>query len=140
MFEISRFIATIDVLRQSINKELPSQQIVLFLTVVQQPGITMPELCRQLKMPQGSVSRNVKALSDYTERVNGVLVRKGHGLLMTESDVYNPHSLAVYPTAKGKDTAAALAAELGRERRSSMGVDGGRNYGARVRFDAGSRG
>lgn len=113
MHEIARFAASVQILRQSLSKELPSQQIVLFLTVVQRPGITMPELCRQLNMPQGSVSRNIKALSDYAERVGGVLVPKGYGLVRTEPDRFNPHCLAVYPTAKGQRLAQSLAAALG---------------------------
>ena len=113
MHEIARFAASVQILRQSLSKELPSQQIVLFLTVVQRPGITMPELCRQLNMPQGSVSRNIKALSDYAERVDGVLVTKGYGLVKTEPDRFNPHCLAVYPTAKGQRLAHSLATVLG---------------------------
>ena len=112
MHEIARFAASVQILRQALSKELPSQQIVLYLSVVQQPGITMPELCRQLNMPQGTVSRNVKALSEYAERIDGVLVVKGYGLIRTEPDCSNPHCLAVYPTGKGIKLAHSLAAAL----------------------------
>ena len=49
----------------TIYYELPLQQIMLFLQVAVHDGVTMPELTKLTKMPQGSVSRNIKALGTY---------------------------------------------------------------------------
>ena len=95
------------------------QQLVLFLTVVENPGITMPELVDLLGMPQGTVSRNVKALSHYVVWQDGVAVPHGRNLLRTQADEDNRHVLAVYPTGRGEALAREIAqGALGRRRRA----------------------
>jgi DNA-binding MarR family transcriptional regulator len=74
----------------------------LLLAVAETPGITMTELIRTLDMSQGAVSRNVKLLSLFIERVDGTAVARGAGLLRTEP-VGEGRSLAVYLTEKGED-------------------------------------
>jgi len=103
MSEISRMFAALEFLRRRLNKGMPSQHVALLLAVAENPGITMPELCRLLDMPQGTVSRNVKVLSHYVERgEDGVARPKGHGLLRTQPDRENALALAVHLTGKGE--------------------------------------
>ncbi|NCO52603.1 MAG: MarR family transcriptional regulator [Deltaproteobacteria bacterium] len=108
MNDVSRFIKAIELIRKSVHRELPVQQLVLFLAVIEKPGITMPELVERCDMPQGTVSRNVKALSHYVVWKGGVAVPQGRNLLHTQTDTANHHVLAVYPTGRGE----ALAQEM----------------------------
>ena len=102
MKEISQIAKVVEHLRQNVNKDLPSQHIAIFLAVAENPGVTMPELIRQLDMPQGTLSRNVKLLSRFMERDNGVSILKGHDLLRTEPVPTGRHALAVHLTENGK--------------------------------------
>lgn len=132
MKEISRLLAAMELLRKRVNKEMPSQHIALLLTVAQSPGITMPELVQALGMPQGTVSRNVKVLSNYVEHEKGVTRRKGRNLLRTQPDHENRQVLAVFLTGRGEALVEELARTLSppaeRERGYAEGRDpaGGR--------------
>jgi DNA-binding MarR family transcriptional regulator len=95
-------IAALDDFRSRVHKDMPVQHVVLLLAVAETPGITMTELIRALDMSQGAVSRNVKLLSLFIERVGGTAVARGAGLLRTEP-VGEGRSLAVYLTEKGED-------------------------------------
>ncbi|PLY00107.1 MAG: hypothetical protein C0623_07950 [Desulfuromonas sp.] len=108
--EIATLSCVIDMLRRQVNKDLPSQHIALLLAVAQKPGITMPELCKQLEMPQGTVSRNVKLLTHFcAKNGGGSVTRKGYGLLETEKSSANRYQLAVFLTNKGKELVEELA-------------------------------
>lgn len=102
MEELARMTAAMELLRKRVNKGMPGQQMCLLLTVAVRPGVTMQELTRLLDMPQGSVSRNIKALSYYREHENGVSKLKGRGLLYTSPAENGSHALAVYLTPLGK--------------------------------------
>ena len=82
--EIKKLSRVVNLFRRELNKDLPSQHIAMLLTVAMQPGITMPELCKELDMPQGTVSRNVKLLSSGSGRNGSDSARKGYGLLETD--------------------------------------------------------
>lgn len=101
MQEINRLIGVVEILRKSIRKDMPSQQIALLLTVAENPGVSMPDLCEMLDMPQGTLSRNVKALSSYVDRSGRIAEVRGQGLLFTEQCRANRHALAVFLTEKG---------------------------------------
>ncbi|ORJ53222.1 MarR family winged helix-turn-helix transcriptional regulator [Geothermobacter hydrogeniphilus] len=121
MSDISRMFAAIEFLRRRLSKAMPSQHFSLLLAVAENPGITMPELCRLLDMPQGTVSRNVKVLSHYVERGDDAVLRpRGHGLLRTQPDRENPLALAVFLTGKGE----ALVEEVNRILHSGQGSHG----------------
>jgi len=107
--EISSLLKILELVRSKIHRELPLQQLVLFLTVVENPGITMPDLVELLGMPQGTVSRNVKALSHYVVWQDGMPVPFGRNLLRTQADEDNRHALAVYPTGRGEALAREIA-------------------------------
>ncbi len=100
--EIQRFAEAIRLVQKQTRRNVPAQQIQMFLLVGANPGITMPELGRALDMPQGTVSRNVKALSQYLEWVDGEQRRQGYGLLYAELDEVGSQTLAVYLTDAGK--------------------------------------
>ncbi|MCF6180010.1 MAG: MarR family winged helix-turn-helix transcriptional regulator [Geopsychrobacter sp.] len=112
MTEIHRLFEAVELLRKSVKKDMPSQHISILLTVSQRPGITMLELCQILEMPQGTLSRNIKILSHFLVRENGVAKGGGLGLLYTEQDLDNPHTLAVFLTDKGRTVVAELACTI----------------------------
>ena len=89
--QLTQLSDVITCLRTELNKDLPIQHIALILTVVQQPGISMQDLMGRLGMPQGSVSRNVKLLSDKA---------RGYSLLRNEQDLINRKQVVVHPTEK----------------------------------------
>ena len=113
MQEISKLSRVIDILRKQLNKDLPSQHIAILLAVAQQPGITMPELCRLLDMPQGTVSRNVKLMSYYFDKSNGGQARKGYGLLETDQATANRYQLSVFLTTEGERLMKRLIMTMG---------------------------
>lgn len=110
---MSRLLNVLKFLRGRLNRDLPIQQAVLLLTVAENPGITMPELMVALDMPQGTVSRNVKALSHSVSLQNGIAVPRGYGLVRTMPSVDNRHVLAVYLTGRGEALVEELAQRLG---------------------------
>jgi len=125
MKEISRLLAAMELLRKRVNKEMPGQHIALLLMVAENPGITMPELVQALGMPQGTVSRNVKVLSNYVEYEEGVARRKGRNLLRTQPDHENRQVLAVFLTGRGEALVEELAKTLNPSpERESRFVDG----------------
>ena len=107
--EIVGLLAAIEGFRARIDRALPSQQISLLLTVARQPGITMSELVEVLRMPQGSVSRNVKSLAQFCVRSRwGQLKPAGYDLLTTRPSDENPKKLAVFLTQKGEEIIAEI--------------------------------
>jgi len=108
MGEIERLLAAVEMLRKRVHKEIPSQHIALLLAVAENPGVLMPDLCRQLNMPQGTLSRNVKVLSHYVERRNGLLHPCGRNLLRTQPDPGGTNCLAVYLTGRGETVVTEL--------------------------------
>jgi len=115
MSEIDRIFKVVEHLRKNVNKDFPSQHVAIFLAVAQNPGITMPELIRQLDMPQGTLSRNVKLLSRFMEHENGKSSLRGHDLLRTEPVPTGRHALAVYLTDKGEFLLRELQDIMGEE-------------------------
>ena len=89
--QVLQLTEVIAYLRSELNKDLPIQHIAMILAVVDQPGISMQALMEHLDMPQGSVSRNVKLLSNQG---------RGYDLLRTEQDEINRKQVVVHPTDK----------------------------------------
>ncbi len=112
MTEISRLFEAVEMLRKHVKKDMPSQHISLLLTVSQHPGATMPELCELLDMPQGTLSRNVKALSSHVGRSERLASVQGLDLLYTEQDKTSRHARAVFLTEKGRMVIDELTAVL----------------------------
>lgn len=100
---------------KSIGAEIPIQQQLLLITVAQNEGKTMPELQELLGTPQGTLSRNVKALGVYLvtdpknprEKIMG-----GYDLLITRPDLSNRKALAVYLSPRGEEIIRELTAAL----------------------------
>lgn len=95
IFKINRIVAYI---REQVSNDLALPQLAIYLTVCHDEGVTMPELCEKLGMPQGSLSRNVKRLSRYYEGSK----LQGYDLLSTSPDLHDRKRLAVYLTDQGK--------------------------------------
>jgi DNA-binding MarR family transcriptional regulator len=121
MTETGRLMDALQFLRNRLNRDLPIQQVLLLLSVAERPGTTMPELMRLLDMPQGTVSRNVKALSHSVSWQNGLAVPRGYGLLRTQPSVDNRQVLAVFLTGRGVAMVEELSRRLGGE---DAGQDG----------------
>ena len=100
--ELSTLIEVMDLLRKRLHKDIPLQQIALLFAVAENPGITMPELMKVLNMPQGSISRNVKALSGYVGRQEGEVVSRGYDMLRTAPDPNHPRVRACFLTERGE--------------------------------------
>jgi len=131
MVELERLLKVLELVRNKVHRELPLQQLVLFLAVVERPGITMPELVEALGMPQGTVSRNVKVLSHYVEWQDGVAVPHGRNLLRTQPCEANRQVLAVHPTGRGEALAREIARVLGGDSEDSGSSYAGEGYGLR---------
>lgn len=116
MTDIAKVLKAVEMLRKRVHKGMPSQHLSMLLAVAEQPGITMPELCRVLDMPQGTVSRNVKVLSCYVDQDSGNSRPKGRNLLRTQTDQDNPLCLAVYLTGRGEAVVEELLSILYPER------------------------
>ena len=95
---------TIVAVRESIDSDLPVQQLALFLLVAEsgEEGVTMPEAVSKLGMGQTSVSKNAKALSKYAETTSGVVSIKGHDLVAVAPDIHERRRLCMTLTPKGK--------------------------------------
>jgi len=108
MQELSLLAEAIGLIQKQTRRNVSAQQIRMFLQVGRTPGVTMPELGRILAMPQGTVSRNVKALSHYTEWVDGEQQQHGFGLLYAEPVGDGSQTLSVYVTESGKKLLSEL--------------------------------
>lgn len=111
--EVIHLFDALRLIRQRVSKDMPTQQILLLLTVARRPGITMPELMQTLDMPQGTVSRNVKALAHSVSWQNGIAVPRGYGLLRTMPSSENRQVLAVFLTGRGETLIEELARQIG---------------------------
>jgi len=134
--EIKKLSRVVNLFRRELNKDLPSQHIAMLLTVAMQPGITMPELCKELDMPQGTVSRNVKLLSAGASRNGSDSARKGYGLLETDQASTNRYQLSVFLTSKGErlmeQVAELMGEAVGGNESSQRRKDGIVTHGAAV--------
>lgn len=81
--------------------DFPAQQLTIFLHIAIHERKTIHEIHQELKMPQGSVSRNIQKLSRYRERRSGEIL--GYNLLHTERDLEYPNRVAVTLTPLGKE-------------------------------------
>nr|WP_273545330.1 MarR family winged helix-turn-helix transcriptional regulator [Sinorhizobium medicae] len=83
---------------------------MVFLRVVDRPGITMKELIQATGLASSSVSRNVAALGE-THRGG----QPGHNLLRSYEDAMDRRTKRVELTAKGQRVYATLVSILGGE-------------------------
>lgn len=99
----------LEMFRKDVYRELPIQQLSLYLLVVRNEGITMKDISDELSIHQASVSRNVKELSNYAlTGADGERIDKGHGLLFTAPNEYNRREYSVFLTAKGRRVAGKM--------------------------------
>lgn len=104
-FNVRQFI------RKEIHAEFNPQQESIFLVVCMNDGITQPEICEALDMPQGTVSRNILRLSDnyVKDPRTGAYKQVGYGLVDSRQDeVIDSRRRSVFLTKKGKAIKARL--------------------------------
>lgn len=95
------------------KRDLVGTQLVIYLSVCNHEGINMTDLAAELDMPQGSLSRNVKKLSQYKNKHGN---RAGFDLIEAKPDFDNRRTLALYLTDKGRELRAKLEKCLGNEK------------------------
>ncbi|MDX0260538.1 winged helix DNA-binding protein [Sinorhizobium meliloti] len=93
---VRRLITVLEEFRK-FDPEMQAQAIVLFLTVVSRPGITMKELIQATGLASSSVSRNVSAFSERHR--NG---EPGHNLLRSYEDPADRRTKRIELTPKGR--------------------------------------
>ena len=89
-------------IRTDVDPDMPIQQLLIFLEVCLQEGITMTELGEHLDMPSGTVSRNVKVMSKYVVDNGHKKEIKGADLFVLQRDLEERRRLGAYLTTKGK--------------------------------------
>lgn len=106
---ISKLFSAMEFLRAKVYKELPIQQISIFLLVALNPGITFREIKETLNVHQATVSRNVKELSHYkTMDDEQNVTNRGHNLLLTAPNEYNRREFSAFLSVQGKRLAMEL--------------------------------
>lgn len=106
---IKKLFKAMEFLRDRVYKELPIQQISIFLLATLNPGITFREIKETLDVHQATVSRNVKELSHYkVVDSSDNVVNKGHNLLVTAPNDYNRREYSVFLSTHGKLIAQQL--------------------------------
>ena len=97
-------------LREKIHKDIAFPQLTVFILVALNQGITQPELAKILKVPQGTVSRNVIKLGDLLiQDKNGIWKDLGYNLVEQKPDIDDPRRSACYLTKKGAVVAKGLS-------------------------------
>ena len=99
--------------RNTLDPHLPIQQLAILINVYESEGrgLTMPELAETTEISQGSISKNVKALSKYSDKDGNIL---GKGLLRVEPDIYERRRYNVKLTDKGQEVMNALFVAIAR--------------------------
>lgn len=111
---IKKLTSALHYIRKEINEEIPVQQILLLTLVAENEGVTQHQLSIDIGMPNGTVSRNIKTLSQYLDKSGpGPVKLKGYDLLESRRDLADRHRMAVYLTSKGKHVMRAMDALMG---------------------------
>lgn len=101
--EIKQFMKGIHFIRNAIHKDIAFPQLTIFLIVAENKGITQGELAQKLKIPKGTVSRNVIKLGDHIiQNAQGNWVQKGYDLVEQIPDKYDSRANACYLTKRGR--------------------------------------
>lgn len=91
----NRLISIIERFR-ILDSEMQAQQMLIFLTVVAKPGLSLREIEQQTGLSLSSVSRNVSALGEFHRKG-----QPGHNLLVAYEDIHDRRFKKVKPTQKG---------------------------------------
>lgn len=94
--DITKLIELIESFR-TLNPEMQAQQMLTFLLIAEQPGITLQKLTEKLKVSLASGSRNMYALS-HTEKPN----KPGHDLVLIEANPANRRERIMHLTPAGQ--------------------------------------
>ena len=88
----SRFVSLV----RMIDPELPIQTLAVFLDIAENPGTSIVDVARRLRMTNAATARNVSTLSDRTW-----LKKPGLGLVYKEDDPQELRRKILTLTAKG---------------------------------------
>jgi DNA-binding MarR family transcriptional regulator len=88
---------------RSLSSDLPIQTAVIFMTIAQEPGITVKTLMRKTKLSQSSCSRNIALLSKIDRHG-----KPGHGMVEARADPSDSRRQMIYLTPKGVEFTAIL--------------------------------
>jgi len=111
--DIKQFFKGIKFISDVIHKDIAMPQLTIFLLVAENEGITQPELGEIMKIPQGTVSRNILKLSSkLVQNAKGEWRQAGYDLVVTRPDIDESRRNVVYLTRKGKDVIKALKKAL----------------------------
>jgi DNA-binding MarR family transcriptional regulator len=64
---IDKLLSVLEVFRK-IDRDMPLQQVVLFLAAVRNEGMTLTEICRKFDLAQSTASRNLAILAGLDKR------------------------------------------------------------------------
>lgn len=97
-------------LREAVHPDFALSQLVIFLTVCTRPGISQVEICEELGMLNGTVSRNTKQLSKYIELDPNTGEKRtlGYDLVTATQDLEDRRRMGIYPTTKGEIVVESL--------------------------------
>jgi len=100
--ELIYFNRLLDFISNSINKDIAFPQLRILILVANNQGITQGELAKILRVPKGTVSRNVIKLADLlTQDSKGIWKQRGYGLVEQRPDLDDPRKSACFLTKKG---------------------------------------
>lgn len=95
---LGSFRVGVEYIRRTLHPEFPVQQFAILVEVATEPGITMPELSKRLKMSSASISKNIRSLSRFKEEKE----IKGYDLVFTTPSLDDRRRFSVYLTRTGE--------------------------------------
>lgn len=110
--ELERFSKALFYVRDNINSDMALPQLLILLQVWQEEGITMVTLAKRLKMPQGTISRNLRMLGQFMTQGQPREL-KGYSLVGLKPDLYDRKRLACFLTDHGKEVCSDMIEILG---------------------------
>lgn len=92
----------LNIVREEVNPDLPVQQWQVLCEIVNAPGIGSADLKNRLNMTGGSLTRNIKMLSQFYDRRTEET--KGYDLIEAHIDTFERRARVYYLTSKGQQT------------------------------------
>lgn len=88
---------------REVNDELTVRQLAILLWLNENPESGVTTIAEKLDLAKGTVSRNLKTLGSYFEKIGDNFVERGFGLIKAERDKYSERNVNVSLTKKGMD-------------------------------------
>lgn len=94
--------ATMNYLKDNVHEDIRMLQVLTFLEVTLEEGVTMTDISKRLGTTQASTSRNVAVMSRKITPEGKIV---GYNIIVAHQDIYERRRLALYLTDKGKHIA-----------------------------------